>query len=819
MLKRRILMNTRHVAQAFLPVSGFFTLLLICASAAFGQSISGLVKDPQGAVVPTAVVTLTARYNTAAASSVTDSSGQYRFDHVFPGSYLLEASAAGFQRSGPRLVPVQKADQVNVDFELGVAAVETNVLVTASGTAQTADELSKSISVVDAAAIDASDESSVTDALRYVPGLRVSQLGGPGALVSIKTWGLRSEDTAVLIDGFRMRDAASERGDATGLLQDLMVTDLDRIEVLRGAGSSLYGTNAISGVVNLITGSGGGRTRGSVLAEGGSLGMFRGRAEVAGSLARDRLDYSAGVSHLDVLSGVTGDEPARISSAQGRLDYNLSASTHLFGRIFAADSFSKLTSSPEAAGNLPASGIIDAVPLSGPELQHYQAGTPITDLNFGRATFIPDADNPDFTWASRIFSGALRLSAHAAESLDLSASYQGLATRRRYGDGPAGAGFQPGGNTQTFYDGDVHTASARMDWRVGKHHLIDAGYEFEYEKYGNRSLMPSLADNSAVDVSQQSHALFLQDQISLLGDRLQVAGSYRAQFFSLRQPLLTPVSSAPYAGMQFAAPPTAQTGDGSVAYFFRKSGTKIRAHVGKGYRAPSLYERFGTFYSSLFGYSAYGDPRLRPERSIGADGGIDQTLWGGRARLAGTYFYTQLQEVVAFNFSGLINPATDPFGRFGGYLNTKGGLARGVEASASVAPTRSTNLLASYTFTNARERNPVVEDVLRTFVIPDHQFSLTATQRFGSRFTAVFDLLETSNYLFPLVDAVTFAALPYRFPGRNFAELGGSYRIPMGEYRALRIFAKVSNLFNQSYYESGYQTPGATGTGGLQFQF
>ena len=771
-----------HVAQAFLPVSGFIgtLLLLFGASAASGQSISGVVKDAQGAVIPAAVVTLTARDNSAAATGVTDSYGQYRFDHVFPGSYLLEASAAGFASSGAQLVSVQKADQANIDCELRVAAVETNVMVTASGTAQTTDELSKAVSVVDASAIDASDESSVTDALRYVPGLRVTQLGGPGSLVSIKTRGLRSEDTAVLIDGFRMRDAAAERGDATGLLQDLMVTDLDRIEVMRGAGSSLYGTNAISGVVNLITGSGGGRTRGSLLAEGGSLGMFRGRADVTGSFSSDRLQYSLGLSHFDVLSGVTGDEPARTSSAQGRLDYNLSPTTHLFGRIFAADSFSKLPSTPEAAGNLPASGIINAVPLAGPELQRYQAGAPITALNFGSATFIPDSDNPDFTRANRIFSGAVRLSAHAAESLDLSASYQVLITRRRFGDGPAGAGFQPDGSTQSFYDGDVHTAVARVDWRIGKHNLIDAGYEFEYEKYGNRALMPSPADNSAVEVSQQSHALFVQDQISLLGDRLQLAGSYRAQWFSLQQPLLTPVSSAPYAGMPFAAPPTAQTGDGSAAYFFRGTGTKIRSHVGKGYRAPSLYERFGTYYSSLFGYSAYGDPRLKPEHSIGADAGIDQALWSGRARLSATYFYTELQEVVAFNFSGLINPATDPFGRFGGYLNTNGGLARGVETSASLVPTRSTNLLASYTFTNARERTPVVENVLQTLVIPDHQFSLAATQRLGSRTTVVFDFLKTSHYLAPLVDAVTFAARTYRFSGRTFAEFGGSYRIPMG---------------------------------------
>lgn len=63
---------------------------------------------------------------------------------------------------------------------------------------------------------------------------------------------------AVLIDGQRFRDAAAPQGDASGFLEDLIVTDVSRVEVLRGSGSSLYGTNAIGGVINLVTDEGGG---------------------------------------------------------------------------------------------------------------------------------------------------------------------------------------------------------------------------------------------------------------------------------------------------------------------------------------------------------------------------------------------------------------------------------------------------------------------------------------------------------------------------------------------------------------------------------
>ena len=774
-------------------VSRFVSLLLLAVPVAYGQTISGVVQDSQRAAIPGASVELVARDNTSRANGITDSSGRYRFERLAPGAYLLEATAPGFNASGTRSVALSDTDQ-QIDFQLAIAAVQTGVVVTASGTAQTTDQLSKSVSTVDAAFIEHGDAASVSDALRYTPGLRVEQQGGPGGLVSIKIRGLRNQDTAVLVDGFRVRDASAPQGDAAGLLQDLMVTDIDHIEVMRGAGSSLYGTDATGGVVNLITSPGGGRTRGSLLAEGGSLGMFRGVADVAGSFGKDRFQYSAGIGHFDVLSGIDGGLPDRTSSAQGRLDATLSPTTHLFGRIFAADSFSKVVSDPQPAGTLPPSGIINAVPF---------------------LTFLPDADDPDSTRAARVFSGALRLSAHPAEPVTLSASYQGLITRRRLANGPAGPGdFQPDGNESFFYDGDIHTADGRMDWRLGRHQLIDAGYEFEYEKYGNRNRMPSLADNSTVDVSQRSHALYAQDQISLLGDRLQLAGSYRAQFFSLQSPALAPAAGSPYTGIPIASPPAAQTGDGSAAYFIRRTGTKIRAHAGRGYRTPSLYERFGTYYSSLYGYGAVGDPRLQPEHSISVDGGIDQSAWSGRARLSATYFYTRLQNVIAY-----LPVIHDPFGRFTGYVNTQGGLARGAELSASVAVTRTTNVVAAYTYTNARERVPIVENVLQTLITPPHQYAVSATQRIGSRFTAVFNLQGSGTYLAPLFDNTTFANRPYRFGGMHLAELGGSYRLPLGEFRALRFFAKGGNVFNQAYYESGYRTPGATGTGGLQFEF
>ena len=184
----------------------------------------------------------------------------------------------------------------------------------------------------------------------------MQQLGGPGAFVSVKTRGLRNEDTAVLIDGLRFRDVGAPQGDASGFLSDFIVTDIDRLEVLRGSGSSLYGSNAIGGVINIVTDEGGGRLRGSALAEGGSLGLFRGSMRAAGGLQGDRIQYSAGAAHLNVTDGIDGDDAARKTNGQGRIGFRLSPTATLSGRVYAAHSYQKLNTSPQTWAPFPPPG-------------------------------------------------------------------------------------------------------------------------------------------------------------------------------------------------------------------------------------------------------------------------------------------------------------------------------------------------------------------------------------------------------------------------------------------------------------------------------
>ena len=762
-----------------------------------GASLAGTVEDPQGARVPGATLTLVSRAGDAGNTTSSDSVGAYRFDRLPAGEYLLRVEAPGFAPFLAGDIQLSADQTATRAIALRIAGVPQQVVVTASSTPQSPDELSKPVTVIDKSDAEARDNFALSDVVDLAAGVHVQQLGGPGSFTTIQIRGLRTEDTAVLVDGLRLRDASSTQADASGLIEDLLFTDTSRVEVMNGSGSSLYGTNAIGGVVNVITDDGGGRTRGSVLAEGGSLGTMRGRANADGGFRDDRVQYSLGVAETDVTSGLGGDAPFRDTNAQGHVTWHISPTVQLAARLYAGNSFTKVLGDPDVLGNATGAGIVNGIP---------------------NVTFLPAPDDPDSTRSARFITGALILTGQPSSSLDYSISYQVEANGRTYYDGPAGVGYQPTSNTRSPYDGRIETVNAHAGYHLGQFNLLTAGYEFERENYGNDNSQQYLpAAFSAVEVTQLSHAVFAEDQIRLFGDRLQISGSARVQFFTLDAPAFSPMASEPYQGAAFGSPPNAYTGDGSIAYFFRGSGTKLRGHVGRGYRAPSLFERFGAGFDPVYGYSVYGDPRLTPEHSIGLDSGIDQTFLNGRLKTAATYFYSWLDNVIVFDTSGLIDPATDPYGRFIGYINTRGGITRGVEFSAAAAPTRSLNVTAAYTYVNAIERTPIVSDVLQTFVVPRNQFSILATERVNSRLFLTFDTLASSSYLAPIYGSAITQV--FQFEGIHKINAGVSYRVPLSDYRAVRFFARAENLTNQNYFESGFATPGRTAIGGVQFQY
>ncbi len=804
---------------------------IVCAAAlfAFAQPKTALVKgtiaDPSGAAVEGASVRLLEIAGGAVLTTSSDRGGRFVFRDVAPGTYVLDASAPGLSTEQQQRFAVIAGESKDIAMRLAVSALKNEVTVTAASEPQSVDQVSKALDVVMARDAEQRGLFSIGDAIRFVPGLRVSTRGGPGALTTIQTRGLRVTDTAVLIDGFRFRDPTSVQGEASAYIGDLLLVDTSRIEVLRGSGSSLYGTNSMSGTVNIITDAGGGRAHGDVDVQGGGLGMFRGVARMAGGALQDRLGYSVGLAHLNVTEGVDDVGAVRDWSGQTGITYALTPKIRLGLDVFANTGYLQENVSPSPTSSAPVTGIIPAIPLSAAGMRLADANLPYAP---GNATFVPSLGDPDAGRYSHFVDSLFRFEHAVSSGLTYRVGYAIVDTNRNNTDGPAGPNlpeyFQPLFNTSDRYAGRIDTLQARADYLLGSHQVLAGGYEFEREHYLNVSTdqNPDLAQRAyyRTDATQGTNAVFAQDQMTLASGRLQILLSGRFTRATLEQPNLIGGAS-PYAGSKLPSPPDAYTGDASLAYFVQRTSTKLRAHLGNSFRLPSIYERFGGyFYGGT--YFAFGDPRLSPERAVSADFGFDQYLFRQALKISGTYFYSHLQQVIGF----LDFPPgyVDPYGRTGGYYNTGGGIARGVELSGDFHPSRSTTLFASYTYTDALDRHSQYYtgtgvDPLQSPRILPNIVTVVATQQFGTHLDAAMDFEGGSDYLYPLFGLSPLASNAYRFDGPRQLGLSAGYLVAVTERTAARFYVRVSNALNQDFYEDGFRTPRRWAVGGIHFSF
>jgi iron complex outermembrane receptor protein len=779
------------------PLRGccLFVLILLLSGFASAQnvsSLSGRITDQHGASVGGAEVRLRSRSG-AELVVTTDDNGAYQFEKVASGDYVLEIRKSGFATFTSNELSVAHGQSLANDVRLSVEAVSENVVVTATGTAQRIDEVSKAVSVLDDQSIEARRELTLAEALRGTPGIRVQQQGSLGALTTVRSRGLRNFDTAILLDGLRVRDASDINGSAVVVIPDLLPADLDRVEVLRGSGSSIYGTNAIGGVINLVPRIGAGRSHFEFGFDGGSLALFRERIRGAGGIGK-RAGYSFGLTRLDVRHGVDGNDEYGNTVGVGRFQINLTPTVLISANFYGTIANGRINDSPFA---LPAAFTSGTYPVA-------VEGT----------TFHSDINNPDEGRRNRVLVGSVRLSQQVNSKLSYSIAFQHVGNQRRNYNGPRidpqFAQFYPFGDFAfaSFNNGKTDTLDARTNLRLGAHNLATAGFEYEGESIFQSSI-PSFSPVNNTTDRMHTFAVFGQDQIFLLDDRLQISVGARGQYFSIR------AADRP-GSLGAIKPERSLTGDGSVAYFFRSSGTKIRAHVGNGFRAPSLFERFGQGTFSSLGFRRFGDPSLRAEQSISSDFGFDQRIAKDRARFGATYFYTHLKRVIAFNNNFGVDPLG--LGRFSGYENRPGGFARGLETYLDAAPWRNANVHASYTYTNS-DRVVAGRGLQPEYVIPRHLFGISLTQRYRL-FLASFDLNRTGAYIAPVFENdFPFRTAELTFPGYTKADLFGSYEHRLSEQVVVTVFVGADNLFSAKYFENGFRAPGIVGRGGVTFRF
>ncbi len=171
-----------------------------------------------------------------------------------------------------------------------------DIVVTASRIEETLKYSPDSVTIVTGEEIQRKGKQTVIDVLRGVPGVFITQNGSPGGASSIYLRGTNNAHTLIMIDGIRVGDPMSTDGKMS--IADLSTDSIERIEIVRGAQSVLYGSDAIGGVINIITKKGKGKPKFYFSSEGGSFETFREKVGVSGS--NDKINYAASISRLDM---------------------------------------------------------------------------------------------------------------------------------------------------------------------------------------------------------------------------------------------------------------------------------------------------------------------------------------------------------------------------------------------------------------------------------------------------------------------------------------------------------------------------------------
>jgi outer membrane receptor for ferrienterochelin and colicins len=257
-------------------------LLFLCLAGAClwgqgnGATIRGHVLDAHGRAVVRANVTLRNTLSGSGQTARTSDAGEYQFSGISSGAYIITASAAGLAAQTHAVhVTSGKSEQVT-DISLPVASVQQDVTVVSGSRVEELQQDSPlPIDVVTRQRIGRTGFESVADVLSELPGVVTRNNASYSGSSQEQIDGIASQDVLVLQDGLPIVGA---RGINSGIidLDQQNIGRLDRIEVVRGAASSLYGTDAICGVINVITHEPTHPIEGGLRISGGNLGVVDG---------------------------------------------------------------------------------------------------------------------------------------------------------------------------------------------------------------------------------------------------------------------------------------------------------------------------------------------------------------------------------------------------------------------------------------------------------------------------------------------------------------------------------------------------------------
>jgi vitamin B12 transporter len=608
-------------------------------------------------------------------------------------------------------------------------AESAEIVVSATRIETPVNEIGSSVTVITDKEIERDQKRTLPDVLRTVPGLNIVQTGGPGGKTSVFMRGTNSNHTKVLIDGIDVNDPSQ---DGVFDFGQVLTSDIAQVEVLRGPQSSLYGSDAIGGVVNIVTKTGEGPAQFTGRLEGGSFETFNQSASVSGSVSRFR--YSFNVAH--VLADDTPVTPLDLLPP---------------GRKRINDSYENITVSTKLGADLTDTFGID---FAG---RYLDSTLFFTGEDFSFFPSVPAAAQSEQNARQLFLRGDARLALFGGAFKNrFGVAYTNYGTTIQAPD--TGFGLPP----ENINHGD----RLKFDWQgnieLGKGRVLILGVEDQTDRL----------IESPISAENGNTAGFAELQSEVVPN-LFVAASGRYD-----------------DNERFGGKATWRV---APAYLIPKSGTKLKATYGTGFKAPSLTQLFVSFPAFNF----FANPNLEPEESEGYDFGFEQALAGERVRFGATYFHNDITNLIAANAT------------FTSLINVGAATTEGVEAFASLAVTDRFKVRGDYTYTDAIDDTTGLELLRR----PRHKASLNVVWLPTDRLT----ISATALYVGSQVDGDRSFSIQRLDTDPYFVvNLAADYHLGKG----VTLFARIDNMFDERYENpTGFQRPGFGVYAGIRVNF
>ena len=544
--------------------------------------LAGFVRTVEGSPIPQIVLILDGP--SGSRTIVTGNDGRYHAQDLRPGVYTVAVDAPGFVVLPAAARVTMAESEVRLDLRLEPAPIREQVVVAATRGDAALSTLGVSVSVLDREQIAEREPSSVLQLLQGLPGIAVARTGGPGSQASAFVRGGESRFTRILVDGVPVNQPGGgfDFGSALPL-------ELDRLEVVRGSASSLYGTDALAGVIHLVTRRAGPEPGIGLRAEaeGGSFAWRRFQGGTAGRAGA--WDWNAGVVRLDTDNEAPNSAFTETAGAAS-LGVGLGERSILRFVLRAEDS-ERGTPGPTGFGRPDLDAFFERTDVTAAAHLRHTRGSAAHDFRVGLARTGQLSVNPEDSGPYVPRAGS------AVGSFELS-------------DFPNPLGFQN--------DTARLSLGYQAEVQAGPRNLLSGGADLEHEsgEIGSRAGELLSPTRTNLGVYLQGRVVLADRVFATLGGRIERNDNFGTK----------------------AVP--------RVAVAVRARGgvdaTTLRASAGAGIKEPSFFETFGT---SFF---AQGNPDLKPERSRTFDLGLEQRLLQSRLRAEATFFHHQYRDQIAY---------------------------------------------------------------------------------------------------------------------------------------------------------------------------